>query len=129
MTSIIRDGNHFIYFDGKWALIDGPWYESLNSFRKNHVLIPRYMNVSVSFLDMHSAIPASEVFQTIKWQREKAVFSPNSKLFRRVDWFHPRYRDVLRTARIRVVWTCEGGILPALFNSILAPEDFLEQGA
>ena len=37
---MIRNGNHFVRFGLEWCLIDGPWFDYLESFRQNgHWLI------------------------------------------------------------------------------------------
>jgi len=126
--SIIRRGNHFVWIDGKWALIDGPWFKRLEAFRGDS-----WMPIRIHYPAPLEPI-ALECFLNgpYKWQAEEVEWEPMmwhpgvlmSPYAVRLPAFNSaRWNEVL-TKRKRVGYvTLPDGKLPALFSRLEFPED------
>lgn len=107
--SIVRDGNHFIQVDGKWLLIDGPWYETLNSFSGRFcILIPR-MNP----LYLTTRFSISDEMQEARWYSTK--WSNTTQSLRASYMYNHPY--ILEKPRTFIAYYCEeDGHLPATLD-------------
>lgn len=111
--SIVRRGNHFIQIDGKWALIDGPWFRYLESFQLNHVILD-YAPPPAMVWDMQG-IPYFERRDCVMWER--IMWHPGHHLHpQMVGRMDERWNDVQwKRVRGAYIMLPDGG-LPAFLN-------------
>jgi hypothetical protein len=88
---MIRNGNHFIYMGGgEWCLIDGPWFDYLESFQHTHLPI---------HLERAPGMPLRLVGDDARppiISSEKICWEPRR--------WHPGYHSVLGEPRLQLRW-------------------------
>lgn len=87
LRRIIRRGNHFIYLrEMGWVLIDGEWYQRLNSYNYgDRIAVPCYAPFSPT--DTTDCSPIEPAPSPLVWERVKYQPSNYRPQFGRDKWF------------------------------------------
>ena len=125
--SIIRRGNHFVWIDGKWALIDGPWFKRLEALRGDSWIPVRIYYPTPSepiALDCFLNGPPTQYrSEEVEW--EPMMWHPGILVHPKMVWRagYDKWNEVL-TKRKRVGYVMlPDGKLPALFSRLEFPKD------
>lgn len=103
--SIVRDGNHFIWLDGKgWVLIDGPWFRVMQDYDNRVFKAPQ---------PKPGRVPSGRGRNYLEWER---VYWQHGA----PEWLSDRWiwRE-LEMSRCWIGWRVKGsGILPTHMGSV-----------
>jgi hypothetical protein len=111
--SIVRRGNHFIRWDKKWILIDGPWKDWLDR--------QGYVTVIAAFIPPIPCYPYTEPdpyveYSQLEWQQVRWHPGTIALDIRKVSVeLEEKWRE-WNSKRCRTGWMIKGGALPCYPN-------------